>query len=273
MLNLASANLSSSFNKIILSRQSKISSSKIKFNKIKKVNKLNFSSSLEKSEISQLKLIGQFDKKFLILCVKNKIVILDQHAIHERILYEFYSLLLKKEFLNLETDADETEKNLSKYNTFHAVFSKHYLDKPLRIKITQSVLPKIKLDPDKTSNLFHFEFCIKKDAVYLYSVPIIFDKVLEEKEYIKTFESILSHLDILVEVREGRSKINKSYLYLVFDSFLYHIKSKACRDAVKFNEKLEEEFISSLLRNLSTCNNPFLCAHGRHSFFIIAEKF
>jgi DNA mismatch repair ATPase MutL len=271
MLNLASANLSSSFNKIILSRQSKISSSKLKFNKIKKVNKLNFSSCLEKSEISQLKLIGQFDKKFLILCLKNKIVILDQHAIHERILYEFYSLLLKKEFLNLDTD--ETEKNLSKYNTFQAVFSKHYLDKPLRIIINPSELPKIKLDPDKTSNLFHFEFCIKKDAVYLYSVPIIFDKVLEEKEYIKTFESILSHLDLLVELRDGRSKINKSYLYLVYDSFLNHIKSKACRDAVKFNEKLEEEFISSLLKNLSKCDNPFLCAHGRHSFFIIAEKF
>jgi DNA mismatch repair ATPase MutL len=274
MLNLGSANISSSFNKIILPRQHKHNyCSKLKTSKIKKINKINFTSSLEKSQISQLKLIGQFDKKFLIFMnsQNNNIVIFDQHAIHERILYEFYYLLLKKEFLNF--DLDETENNPSMYNSFESVFSKQYLDRPLKLIIDERKIPKMRLDSNKASNLFHFEFCIKKDSVYVYSVPIVFDRLLEEKEYIDIFENIFSHLDILVEVStKGESKINKKFLYIVYESFLYQIKSKACKDAVKFNEILDDEFMLSLLKNLSRCNNPFLCAHGRHNFFIIAEK-
>ena len=55
------------------------------------------------------------------------------------------------------------------------------------------------------------------------------------------------------------------------DLFSYHIKSKACRNAVKFNDELEREFINELMQSLSLCNNPFLCAHGRHNFYLLKE--
>ena len=58
-------------------------------------------------------------------------------------------------------------------------------------------------------------------------------------------------------------KSNK--IIFLFDDF---IKSKACRDAVKFNDILDEDYIKKLIYELGNCNNPFQCAHGRHNFFI-----
>ena len=55
---------------------------------------------------SSVSLIGQFDKKFCVFFrEKDKsIIFFDQHAVHERILYEYYQELLYKAFFsNLES--------------------------------------------------------------------------------------------------------------------------------------------------------------------------
>ena len=56
--------------------------------------------SLNKIDLINLSLIGQFDKKFLVFYRdKDKsIIFFDQHAVHERILYEYYQELLLNEF-------------------------------------------------------------------------------------------------------------------------------------------------------------------------------
>ena len=56
----------------------------------------NTKCTLNKLDLANLSLIGQFDKKFCVFYRdKDKsIIFFDQHAVHERILYEFYQELL-----------------------------------------------------------------------------------------------------------------------------------------------------------------------------------
>lgn len=49
------------------------------------------------------------------------------------------------------------------------------------------------------------------------------------------------------------------------------IKSKACRGAIMFGDKLTLETMSRLLKELSNCANPFACAHGRTNVAILGR--
>lgn len=40
-------------------------------------------------------------------------------------------------------------------------------------------------------------------------------------------------------------------------------KSKACRNAIKFGDKLKVKFIYFLLNELKKCKHPYICAYGR----------
>jgi DNA mismatch repair ATPase MutL len=114
---------------------------------------------------------------------------------------------------------------------------------------------------------------VRKEKIIIYSVPIILDRVLAKEDYIDIFKNLLKNINKLVLVdQQGNSVINLANINLILDIFLKVVKSKACRDAIKFNEELDEKFIESLIYNLGKCSNPFLCAHGRHNFFILAEK-
>ena len=64
----------------------------------------------------------------------------------------------------------------------------------------------------------------------------------------------------------GIKKINKNRKIL--EPFDLVIKSKACRNAIKFNDELDRNFIKNMIVELSLCDNPFLCEHGRHNYFI-----
>ena len=71
---------------------------------------------LSKNELNEMKLIGQFDNKFVIMVRRkdNAIVIFDQHVVHERILYEFYSSLLFNSIYDIDSkeNSDKVRLNL-----------------------------------------------------------------------------------------------------------------------------------------------------------------
>jgi DNA mismatch repair ATPase MutL len=120
------------------------------------------------------------------------------------------------------------------------------------------------------NNLFHFEFLIIDKEIKLYALPIIFDKLLGREIYLNIFKKLLENFKYIVNYNNSEFSIKNDSLLL--DLFISIIKSKSCRDAVKFNEELDMVFIESLINNLGECMNPFLCAHGRHNFFILVEN-
>lgn len=50
------------------------------------------------------------------------------------------------------------------------------------------------------------------------------------------------------------------------------LKSKACRGAIKFGDRLSLEQVNDLLNNLWNCKQPTICAHGRPSMRLLKLK-
>jgi DNA mismatch repair protein MLH3 len=49
------------------------------------------------------------------------------------------------------------------------------------------------------------------------------------------------------------------------------LNSRACRSAIMFNDPLDKNQCKQLIRDLSRCAFPFICAHGRPSLVPLVE--
>lgn len=233
---------------------------------------------LLKEDINDLTIIGQFDKKFLLLIRNsdNSLVIFDQHAVHERVLYEYYTSLLKNAIYGFEL---KEKSNNAKLNLFEDIYEKYQLPKAVELNINhysvdiEQFAQLYSMQKVQSFLFFDFIICKDRDTIKLLSVPIIFDKIHKLEKLICIFLLMLSNFNVylkeLNDNGDNRIAIKTNKIIMLFDSW---IRSKACRNAIKFNNKLDEDYIKLLMHNLSECLNPFLCAHGRHNFFIIKQK-
>lgn len=85
-------------------------------------------------------------------------------------------------------------------------------------------------------------------------IPIFFD-IAESEDFLKEFVSSLD--DVKDFTHHGTW--NK-------------IATRACKSAVKGHDVLSTDEINALLKDLSNCENPFSCPHGRPIFIKITEK-
>ncbi|KRH94266.1 putative MutL, dimerization, DNA mismatch repair protein [Pseudoloma neurophilia] len=70
---------------------------------------------IKKSDFKNARIVGQFNRQFIILIVKNSLFVIDQHALHERIMLE--KLLTKyRRIKNLEKAKEKACKNAIKFN-------------------------------------------------------------------------------------------------------------------------------------------------------------
>lgn len=262
MLNKRTINFNKTASKLIFLK------SKMKKPVNVKLRKINLKDvRLAKKDIQHLKLIGQFQNKFLVAMDMHtkRIIIFDQHAVHERILYEYYSEILNKE----KFDLINLTENIIRNNSFKNVFSKQILDIPIFLSLQDIILPRVISRNNSLFSIFNFDFILlngenernNSNKVKIISVPIIFDRLLKENVYINIFKSLIKNFE-----KESSNDV------LFFETFNESVKSRACKDAIKFNEVLELNVMESLISSLKDCNIPFLCAHGRHNFFIIGKK-
>lgn len=232
---------------------------------------INSSYILKKSDLSNLSLIGQFDKKFLIFYRLSdcSIIFFDQHAVHERVLYEYYQELLFNEFFN-DNKNKNCDYNEVKLNLFNDIYGKYNLKKPIEIKnktfgieikkFNDSFLFQKNLNKQNFLG-FSWEYSKKNDLLIFFAVPIIFDKIHKIEVLLEIFGNIINNINDFMKCFKNKEKNVLKY----FDNV---IKSKACRNAIKFNDQVDSNFIKLLIKELSLCDNPFLCAHGRHNYFI-----
>ncbi len=170
------------------------------------------------------KFLGIAFNTYIIIEIKNEIYLIDQHAAHERIMYEkvktnYYNETMKDEqFLLLPDVITLTHKEMAIARENIGMFAKAG---------------------------FSFEE-FGENTIKLTAVP----SMCENLNTKQLFLDILDEIDtVAVTARQEKE-----------DKF---IATVACKAAVKAKMKLDEKEVDSLLQKLLALPNPFTCPHGR----------
>jgi DNA mismatch repair protein MutL len=175
------------------------------------------------SKFPELRLIGQFNKTYIIGEAYNELYLIDQHAAHEKVLFEKYKIdIIKSEVLSqilltplvIELRHDDYVY----YNENEAVFKKSGFD------------------------IIEFG----ENTISIREVPII----LGTPDIKNLFNEILDNLKKMGTGQTIEIKYNR-------------IASLACKAAVKANNQLTELEMNKLINDLRYIEEPFTCPHGR----------
>ncbi len=186
---------------------------------------------LTESSKKQFKIIGQLFKTYWLIEFEDKLYIIDQHAAHEKVLYErTMARLATKEFTSqrisppiiLTLDAKESDM-LEKYREQIEQFGyevEHFGGKEYMISAV----------PD---NLFHIDM-----------------------------------KDLFIEMLDDFSNATGRQTP---DLITEKVASMSCKAAVKGNDKLSLEEINELIDELLSLDNPYNCPHGRPTIISMSK--
>lgn len=181
----------------------------------KEKNKNNF--------FSNYKLVGQLFSTYWIIEQENSFYIIDQHAAHERVLYEELTELVRKRKANSQL-----------------------LLQPIVVNTGEREAAVIEENRELLEN---FGFVVEKLGISAYAlkgVPYIFG----------TPESSVFFTDII-------DKLDEKAIKNVYEAKLDTIATISCKAAVKGNDRLSFTEARGLIEKLLKLENPFNCPHGR----------
>ncbi|MFT5871301.1 MAG: DNA mismatch repair protein MutL [Clostridium sp.] len=175
------------------------------------------------AKFPELRIIGQFNKTYILGELYNELYLIDQHAAHEKVLFEKY----KSEIVNSQvlsqilltpTVIELSSEDYSYYVENEAVF--------------------------KNSGFDIIEF--GENTISIREVPIILGK----PDIKNLFNEILDNLKNMGTGKTAEIKYNR-------------IASMACKAAVKANNMLSDLEMNKLVNDLRYIEEPFTCPHGR----------
>lgn len=193
-----------------------------------KCNKNEYGNSVEEiiyreAKFPKLRVIGQFNKTYILAEYDSTLYLIDQHAAHEKILFEKYSSDISKKMVKIQ---------------------------PLMIPLVVTLPTEDYLYYDENKEIFEkagFKISDFGDnSIRIEEVPYFLDKL-------NPTELITSMINNLKKMGTGETvevKYNK-------------IASMSCRAAVKANDVLSILEMENLLEDLRYINDPFHCPHGR----------
>ncbi len=177
------------------------------------------------------KYIGQVFDTYIVIQIGEKMYIIDQHAAHERLLYEQIK---------------------------EAYYSKDRQSQLLLIPILVELTQKEKIIVEENTDMFEKAGFMIEDfddkTIKITGVPNIGYDI----EYKSMFKDLID--DIM-----GASKTEKSEKEFRF------IATLACKAAVKGNMRLTKEEQISLIDDMVKLDNPFTCPHGRPTAYEISK--
>ncbi|MGU8769933.1 DNA mismatch repair endonuclease MutL [Clostridium perfringens] len=193
-----------------------------------KCNKNEYGNSVEEiiyreAKFPKLRVIGQFNKTYILAEYDSTLYLIDQHAAHEKILFEKYSSDIAKKKVEIQ---------------------------PLMIPLVVTLPTEDYLYYDENKDIFEkagFKISDFGDnSIRIEEVPYFLDKL-------NPTELITSMINNLKKMGTGETvevKYNK-------------IASMSCRAAVKANDVLSILEMENLIEDLRYINDPFHCPHGR----------
>ena len=170
-----------------------------------------------------LNIIGQFHKTYIIAEYNDTLYMIDQHAAHEKILFEkFKKSILEKhvvsQLLLSPLVVELTPEDFAYYNDFKEIF--------------ENTGFKIDIFGDNT--------------ITIREVPVILGK----PNLKNLFMDILDNLKNMGTGEKDAVKYNS-------------IATQACKAAIKANDPLSDIEMKSLIEELRYIEDPFTCPHGR----------
>ena len=177
----------------------------------------------EKREV-EYKYIGILFRTFIMIEIDNEIFLIDQHAAHERLLYE---------------QIKENYKNHIKNNSQIMLI-------PEIINLSHKEMEFVQKNIELLHNVgFDIEF-FGENTIKINGIPDLDYKVNSKN----IFYDILD--EMITNERSSIKDVEERFIATV-----------ACKAAVKANMDLTKQEVDSLIQNLLKLKNPFTCPHGR----------
>ena len=178
-------------------------------------------------EIQQFTLIGQVAQKYIMAQTDEGIFLFDQHALHERQLFETFFEEIKNKKISIQK-----------------------LLLPENLLLTEVEISVLKEHEKFIKNL-GFSFNFKKNNLIISEVPQIIDK----QNLMEFFLDFVSYFE------------NEKIAEHSVEKFLRKIlEYKSCRQAIKFGKKLSTEEMQHLLENFFSTKWRLSCPHGRPNY-------
>lgn len=177
-------------------------------------------------------IIGQCFRTYWLIQYGEKMFIIDQHAAHERVLYERFMEYFKS-----------------------GQVATQLLLLPETVHITES--EKVLLSENETlfTKLgFIYESFGEQDIV-IREVPYLMNEPISPQVF----------KEVLDELSEGKVRD-------LADVQAEHIIRMSCRSAIKGHDKLSEKECHELIHALLALDNPFTCPHGRPTLISLTQK-
>lgn len=182
-------------------------------------------SALTQSTLAELEYIGQLNQTFILAQDRDNLYIIDQHTLHERILYERFM-------------KNAVAKDVARQPLLH----------PVGVKV--SPLQEAAL----VQNIFTLDalgFTVESKGPLYYELKSVPALLSQESDLALLFCDMLDDLQN-TKTHRGLAEIDEE-----------HIIMAACKGAVKAHYKLGEPEVRYLLGELAKLDNPHTCPHGR----------
>ena len=192
---------------------------------------LSFASLPEKTsahlapQSSHYQIIGQFHKTYILIEQEESLFLVDQHAAHERILYEQFS------------------SRFQKVPTIQLLF-------PVMITLTQAEMATLQSHIDLFAHNNIFIEIMGADQIIIQTAPVHLKEINLEELVRQTIGWINDYQSL--EIQELHVKVNEKL----------HAQM-ACKAAVKAGDILTQAQMHQLLVDLEKTDNRFTCPHGR----------
>lgn len=187
---------------------------------------------LTKEVKSEYKLIGQVFDTYWLVEYHDNLYIIDQHAAHERILYE------------------KTLKGMK-----NREFTSQMISPPIILNLSMQEEELLKTYMEQFTRI---GFEIEEFGQESYAVRAVPDNLFS-----------IAKKDLLMEMLDSLSEINRNQASELIDE---KIASMSCKAAVKGNMKLSATEVDALISELLTLDNPYHCPHGRPTIIAMSKR-
>ncbi|MGL4362570.1 MAG: DNA mismatch repair endonuclease MutL [Cellulosilyticaceae bacterium] len=184
-----------------------------------------------RNEQLDYKIIGQLFNTYWLIEYDAQIYMIDQHAAHERVMYERYKVDFSK----------------------HTVLTQLLLV-PETMQITVSEYQWINENLDMFKTLGFGIELFGNNHMIIREVPYIFNKPLPVQV-----------------VRQIIDELQNTKTKTFFELTEHNIIQMACKSAIKANDKLDQKECKALIEALLKLENPFTCPHGRPTIVSLSK--